>query len=115
MGVPIGQVARTLGACKALFFALGDGTRQQIILLLEKSDALNVTQLTKKLPRSRPAISHHLQVLRRAGLVAVRRQGTENFYSLDRRRVGAAEALHRRSRALRTGADVAKSRPRHDP
>jgi ArsR family transcriptional regulator len=82
MAVPIRQVARSFGACRALFFALGDGTRQQIILLLEKVDALNVTELAKKLPRSRPAISHHLQVLRRAGLVGVRRQGTENHYSL---------------------------------
>ncbi|MGO8920720.1 MAG: ArsR/SmtB family transcription factor [Stellaceae bacterium] len=82
MAVPIKQVARTFRRCKPLFFALGDGTRQQIILLLEKTEACNVTQLSRQLPLSRPAISHHLQVLRRARVVGVRRRGTENYYYL---------------------------------
>ena len=82
MGVPSRQVARTFAQCKPVFFAMGDDTRQQIIMLLEKSDACNVTQLAKKLPLSRPAISHHLKVLRQAGLVGVRRQGTESYYFL---------------------------------
>jgi ArsR family transcriptional regulator, arsenate/arsenite/antimonite-responsive transcriptional repressor len=81
-GVPIKQVARTLRSCKPLFFALGDGTRQQIVLLLEKIDACNVTQLAEKLPLSRPAVSHHLRVLRQSGLVEVKRRGTENYYYL---------------------------------
>jgi len=81
MGTPAKQVARTFAQCKPVFFAMGDDTRQQIILLLEKTGSLNVTQLAKKLPLSRPAISHHLRVLRQAGLVAIRRQGTENNYS----------------------------------
>ena len=82
MGVSIERIARTFARCKPLFFALGDGTRQQIILLLEKTDAANVKELTAQLPLSRPAVSHHLQVLRQAGLVRIRRQGTENYYSL---------------------------------
>jgi ArsR family transcriptional regulator, arsenate/arsenite/antimonite-responsive transcriptional repressor len=68
--------------CKPLFFALGDGTRQQIILLLENIDECNVTKLAEKLPLSRPAVSHHLRVLRQAGLVKVERRGTENHYHL---------------------------------
>jgi len=82
MSVSVGRVARTFRRCKPLFFALGDETRQQIILLLEKTDAANVKELTARLPLSRPAVSHHLQVLRQAGLVRIRRQGTENYYSL---------------------------------
>lgn len=69
-------------SCKPLFFALGDGTRQQIVLLLETIDACNVTQLTEKLPLSRPAVSHHLRVLRQSGLVKIERTGTENYYYL---------------------------------
>ena len=80
--VPIKQVARTLHLCKPLFFALGDGTRQQIILLLENVDECNVTELADKLPLSRPAVSHHLRVLRQSGIVKVRRRGTENYYYL---------------------------------
>ncbi|MGA2129464.1 MAG: metalloregulator ArsR/SmtB family transcription factor [Xanthobacteraceae bacterium] len=82
MGASPKQVARTFAACRPLFFAMGEGVRQQIILLLAKSDACNVGQLAKKLPLSRPAISHHLKVLRQAGLVGVRRQGTESHYFL---------------------------------
>lgn len=81
-GVPMRQVARTFANCKPLFFALGDSTRQEIILALEQTDELNVSQLADRLPLSRPAISHHLKVLRQSGLVDVRRQGTENFYFL---------------------------------
>jgi DNA-binding transcriptional ArsR family regulator len=80
--VPLRQVARTFANCKPLFFAMGDSTRQEIILVLEQTDELNVSQLADRLPLSRPAISHHLKVLRQAGLVGVRRQGTENFYFL---------------------------------
>jgi ArsR family transcriptional regulator len=91
--VSIGRIARTMERCKPLFFALGDGTRQQIILLLERTDAMNVTELAARLPLSRPAVSHHLQVMRHAGLVRVRRQGTENYYSLA---IDAALALLKR-------------------
>jgi len=82
MGVPSRQVARTFAQCKPVFFAMGDDTRQQIIMLLEKAESLNVTQLANKLPLSRPAISHHLRVLHQAGLVGVRREGTERYYFL---------------------------------
>ena len=82
MGVPAKQVARTFDRCRPLFFAMGDKTRQRIILLLEEVEAYNVNRITEKLPLSRPAISHHLKVLRQAGLVGVRRKGTENFYYL---------------------------------
>ena len=78
----IEEVARTFSACTPLFFALGETARQQILLLLTQSDELNVNQLAERLPLSRPAISHHLKILRQAGLVAVRQAGVENYYSL---------------------------------
>jgi ArsR family transcriptional regulator, arsenate/arsenite/antimonite-responsive transcriptional repressor len=93
MPVKARQVARTFAQCKPMFFAMGDETRQQIIILLEKADSMNVTQLAKKLPLSRPAISHHLGVLRQSGLVGVRRQGTERYYFLT---IEAALALLKR-------------------
>jgi DNA-binding transcriptional ArsR family regulator len=82
MSVPIAQVAATLADCKPLFFALGETARQQILLLLTENEALNVGQLTERLPLSRPAISHHLKILRQAGLVDVRPAGVENYYFL---------------------------------
>lgn len=76
------QLAQTFADCTPLFFALGERPRQQILLLLTESAELNVSQLAERLPLSRPAISHHLKILRQAGLVEVRQQGTENYHSL---------------------------------
>lgn len=76
------ELARTFAECKPLFFALGEIPRQQILLLLTENAELNVSQMTEKLPLSRPAISHHLKILRQAGLVEVRQQGTENHHFL---------------------------------
>ncbi len=61
---------------------MGDATRQQIIILLAQNEELNVTEITEQLPLSRPTVSHHLKVLRQAGLIGVRRSGTEHFYAL---------------------------------
>ena len=43
----------------------------------------SVGDLARGLPVSRPAVSQHLRVLKRAGLVSERRIGTRNFYSVD--------------------------------
>lgn len=69
--------------CTPLFQALGDPARQQIILLLGQHPQLNVKQITEQSKLSRPAISHHLKLLRDAKLVTVVEKGTENLYSLN--------------------------------
>jgi DNA-binding transcriptional ArsR family regulator/uncharacterized protein YndB with AHSA1/START domain len=61
--------------------ALGDGTRRAILERL-RTGARSVNDLAEGLPVTRPAVSQHLAVLRRAGLVGVRRQGTRRIYSL---------------------------------
>ena len=43
----------------------------------------SVGDLARGLPVSRPAVSQHLRVLERAGLVRARRDGTRNFYSVN--------------------------------
>ncbi|MEX2457867.1 MAG: metalloregulator ArsR/SmtB family transcription factor [Actinomycetota bacterium] len=62
--------------------ALGDGTRRAILDRLRREDR-SVSDLAEGLPVSRPPVSQHLAVLRRAGLVRVRRQGTRRIYSLE--------------------------------
>ena len=62
--------------------ALGDPTRRSVIRLLAGGPA-SVTELAQRLPVSRPAVSQHLKVLREAGLVAVRPQGTRRIYQVD--------------------------------
>jgi ArsR family transcriptional regulator, arsenate/arsenite/antimonite-responsive transcriptional repressor len=82
MPVPVRQVARTFARCAPLFHAMGDPVRQQIIMLLATSEEMNVNTLAGRIDLSRPAISHHLKVLRQGGLIKMRREGTENHYSL---------------------------------
>lgn len=66
--------------------ALGDEMRQHLILVMMESGScsgLRVNEIAEKTNLSRPAVSHHLQILKRAGLVKVRREGTKNFYYFD--------------------------------
>ena len=64
--------------------ALGDPTRRAIFERL-KGGARAVGELAGEFPVSRPAVSQHLQVLKRAGLVRDRRAGTRRLYELDPR------------------------------
>lgn len=62
--------------------ALGDGTRRRILELLRRGP-LAVGELAGELPVSRPAVSQHLRILREAGLVTERRNGTRRLYRVD--------------------------------
>jgi DNA-binding transcriptional ArsR family regulator len=62
--------------------ALGDPTRRQVFELLREGPK-SVGELAADLPVSRPAVSQHLRVLERAGLVTHRSRGTRNLYELD--------------------------------
>lgn len=64
----------------AIFHALGDSARQDIILLLDKYKRMHVNEITEHSPLSRPAISHHLKILREAGIVGISREGTKRYY-----------------------------------
>ncbi len=66
--------------------ALGDEKRQAIIIkLLENSDCkgIQVGDLIEATGLSRPAVSHHLKILRQAKIVNYRSEGTKNFYYLE--------------------------------
>ncbi|MGO0063352.1 ArsR/SmtB family transcription factor [Brevibacillus fluminis] len=65
-----------------VFQALGDVNRQQILALLLNQGSLNVNQITEQIDLSRPAVSHHLKILRQAGLVAFLKSGKEKYYTL---------------------------------
>jgi DNA-binding transcriptional ArsR family regulator len=62
--------------------ALADPTRRSVFENLRKGPR-SVGDLARGLPVSRPAVSQHLRVLERAGLVRARRDGTRNFYSVN--------------------------------
>ncbi|HSB39705.1 MAG TPA: metalloregulator ArsR/SmtB family transcription factor [Gaiellaceae bacterium] len=62
--------------------ALGDRTRRAIFEQL-RSGPRAVGEIADELPVSRPAVSQHLRVLKEAGLVTERREGTRRLYRLD--------------------------------
>jgi DNA-binding transcriptional ArsR family regulator len=64
------------------FDALGDPNRRAIVELLRTGDR-SVGELAEELPISRPAVSRHLRLLKEAGLVADRAEGTRRLYRLD--------------------------------
>jgi DNA-binding transcriptional ArsR family regulator len=60
---------------------VSDPTRLQVILILSEGER-HVGALCAQLSQSQPAVSHHLALLRHGGVIAPRRQGKNNFYSL---------------------------------
>lgn len=66
----------------ARFKALADPTRVAIINTLSGADEVCVCHLTDAFDLSQPTISHHLKILREAGLVESTRRGTWAYYRL---------------------------------
>ena len=78
-----------------LFEALGDATRRRILVLLstgERQAGELVEALQPAVRISQPAVSQHLKVLRGAGLVSVRAEGTRRVYAVDPAGIEAALA-----------------------
>lgn len=69
--------------------AAGEPARLEIVIMLAKAGRMNVGQISSRFELSRPAISHHLKVLKTAGLLTSKKEGQEIFYSLDRHAVAA--------------------------
>jgi DNA-binding transcriptional ArsR family regulator len=82
-GKPKGSDQRLQQARRAsiLLKHVSDPTRLQVILILAEGER-HVGALCAQLSQSQPAVSHHLALLRHGGIIAPRRQGKNNFYSL---------------------------------
>ena len=72
-------------SCQKAFTAVGDETRQQIIVALLESDCngIRVGEIRMRTRLSRPAVSHHIKILMDAGIIGMRREGTRNYYYID--------------------------------
>ncbi len=66
--------------------ALADETRQKVMKLC-CCEWISVGEMVRRLGVSQPTVSHHLAVLREAGLVQLREQGKQSFYRLNQRKV----------------------------
>ena len=67
----------------SIFVALGDPHRQRIVLMFEPGERLNVAQIVAASTLSRTAVSHHLRVLRDAGVLRHEKVGREVWYWAD--------------------------------
>ena len=65
-----------------LFKLLADETRLRIMYYLMQEDELNVRTFVRLLGQTQPAVSHHLALLRSAGVIELRRDGKHNYYHL---------------------------------
>ena len=71
-------------ALAKVFVALGDEHRQRILLTFEKGERLTVGQIVEVATLSRPAVSHHLKILRNAGVLEAERAGREVYLRINR-------------------------------
>ena len=69
-------------ACERAFAALADPSRRQVFERL-RAGPLPVGDIARGMPVSRPAVSQHLKVLKEAGLVTDRADGTRRIYAID--------------------------------
>ena len=65
-----------------LFKALNDETRRRIIELLKEKD-MDAGEIAEKFEISKPSISHHLDILKRADLITSEKRGQHIIYSLN--------------------------------
>lgn len=72
-------------ACQKILTAIGDETRQHLIciMLQHECGGNRVIDIAKQTNLSRPAVSHHMQILKDAGMVKSRKEGTCIYYYLD--------------------------------
>lgn len=77
-----------LVASRDMLAALADPARQDLVQVLARGE-LNVGQIAERVTLSRPTVSHHLNILRRSGLLRARKQGREVYYRLHKDRIVA--------------------------
>ena len=72
-----------------VFIALGDEHRQRIMLTFERGERLTVGQISDVSTLSRPAVSHHLKILRAAGVLEAEKIGKEVYLRVNRQMLEA--------------------------
>ncbi len=113
---PSAQVQTLAGrfaACTKMLSAIGDETRQHLILemmQIGKCSGVRVGEITQKTNLSRPAVSHHLKIMKEAGIVKVRREGTKNFYYFD----PGTEAFGQLIETLQLARELSKELPNRE-
>lgn len=106
----ISRLADQFAECSKLLTAIGDETRQHLIIemmKIGKCSGVRVGEITEKTNLSRPAVSHHLRIMKDAGFVKVRKEGTKNYYYFDTETESFALLIS----TLQTAAEISKELP----
>lgn len=106
----VAVLADYFASCTNILTALGDETRQHLILEMMRygdCNGVRVCDITEKTNLSRPAVSHHLQILKNAGIVKMRKEGTKNYYYFD----PEMESFEKLITVLQLAMDISGSLP----
>lgn len=82
----IQEIAEGFHDCQKILVAIGDENRLHLIMemmQMGECSGVRVGAVTERTHLSRPAVSHHLQILKEAGILKVRKEGTKNYYYFD--------------------------------
>ena len=79
------RLEKEFKACRKILTALGDDTRQHLLCIMLRCECggSRVIDIAEQTNLSRPAVSHHMQILTDAGVVKSRKEGTCIYYYLD--------------------------------
>lgn len=81
----IERLKKEFQSCQKILTAMGNETRQYLLFIMlgGSCGGNRVTEIAKMTNLSRPAVSHHMQILKDAGIVKSRKEGTCVYYFLD--------------------------------
>ncbi|WP_157641826.1 ArsR/SmtB family transcription factor [Burkholderia ubonensis] len=86
----INQLPQEWESISAIFVAMGDPQRQRLLLAFGPGERLTAGQLSEASPLNRTTVSHHLKILRQAGVLSSEKIGKEVFYWVNRDAVATA-------------------------
>lgn len=103
-------LAESFSSCAKMLSAIGDETRQHLIVEMMKMghcDGVRVGEITEKTNLSRPAVSHHLKIMKDAGIIKMRKEGTKNYYYFD----PSTKAFEKLINTLQMARDISLTLP----
>ncbi len=106
----IRDLAREFEKCRKVLTAIGDENRLHLIvemMQMDKCMGVRVGEITERTHLSRPAVSHHLQILKEAGILDMRSEGTKNYYYFD----SDLSSMRMLIKTLQDAVDIASALP----
>lgn len=109
----IQKLAKEFQNCQNVITAIGDENRLHMIIEMMQMGnckGVRVGEITEKTHLSRPAVSHHLRILKDAGIIAMREEGTKNFYYFNPNQ----QSLKRLAETIEHALQVVESLPKEN-